>query len=274
MQASAAVSGQGDGQSSVVLRLLAALPRCFARRLWRRRGDLECLLDAASGVAAGVPVLPVVGLGHSIVEWAPPAGAPLLAPLASAGIVVARIATASTPMMRSLRCTRARLAPLGAKLGPQAANRSLCASMSNGPSGVCAAVEARTTRGPVATRASARRASETRTRASDHANATAIGAISRPAISPAVVRLLLVAQSHAPQSSATRTAVTASGPSGIARSLAPRPDDPCCGRGIGRAGSPQSRPPDPGPGAGPLRTILCQRLAGEVLWLHRSLPSF
>ena len=273
LQAAAPVSGQGDGHS-VVLRLLALLTWCFALRLWRRCRDLECLADAASGVVDGVPVLPVGWLGQAIAERASPATAALPAPLASAGIAIARTATARTPMIRSLRYTApASIArPKGSVA--QAASRSLCASMSNGPSAARGAVAARTTRGPLASRASALRASATRTSASDHANATAIGAISRPAISPAVVWLLLVAQSHAPQSSAARTAVTASGPSGIARSLAPRPDDPSYGGDSAAPGAPQAAVACPGAGAGPLRTILCQRLAGEVLWLHRSLPSF
>jgi hypothetical protein len=103
-QAAAPVSGQGDGHS-VVLRLLALLTWCFALRLWRRCRDLECLADAASGVVDGVPLLPVGWLGQAIAERASPATAALPAPLASAGIAIARTATARTPMIRSLRYT-------------------------------------------------------------------------------------------------------------------------------------------------------------------------
>jgi hypothetical protein len=51
-----------------------------------------------------------------------------------------------------------------------------------------------------------------------------------------VVWLLLVAQSHAPQSSAASAAVTPSGPSGIADRVPPPPDGPSCARPPGRGG--------------------------------------
>ena len=96
--------------------------------------------------------------------------------------------------------------------------------------------------------------------------------MNRPAIKPIVGWFVLMAHSHAAQSSSARRAVTPSGPNGIDLEASPR---------SGRHGDPtrnlRRRKPAAAatsPGARGAAAILSGRLAGEVLWLHRSLPSF
>src|SRR5580698_6900736 len=122
-------------------------------------------------------------------------------------------------------------------------------------------------------------ASAIRTLISDHAKATAIGAISRPAIRPTVLWLLAAAHSQAPQSRAASRPVTPSGPSGIGNSLALRPDATRAAQERPRmtveAAAPAPSSALPAHVRGPSGLSCRQRrLAGEVLWLHRSLPSF
>jgi hypothetical protein len=235
--AALSASGQGigaqaapsqPGAQSVAVPIFRALPWRLASCLWWwwwRRSDFGCLVATANGVADCMPPAPVV-LAEQMIAGAEALGASVSPDaLASAGIAIAIIPITAAPTIRSCRYTRVSLpAPAGAEA--QAASRSPCVSMSNGGSADPTAKGARSICACAASLATANRASASRTRASDQANATAIGAISSPAISATVVWLLLVAQSHAPQSSAASAAVTPSGPSGIADRVPPPADNP------------------------------------------------